>query len=208
MTEEAKAASTKIGILIGSLRSPRAGRQISEWVLNILKDCNKNSSIAISLIDLNDWNLPLIDEPGIPSKIQSPDDYVHDHTKRWSREIASFSAFIFVTPQYNWGYPAGLKNALDYLYNEWKGKPAAIISYGGHGGGKAAAQLRQVLMGLRMRPAEKMVALTFPSKEFLENAAKGRIDLKGDDAVWTKEKTEIVEEFEELIGLLNTAENK
>ena len=58
---------------------------------------------------------------------------------------ACFHSFMRRDPlQYNWGYPAALKNALDFLYKEWHNKPAGIISYGGHGGGKAAAQLQQV----------------------------------------------------------------
>ena len=80
--------------------------------------------------------------------------------------------YFFVTPQYNWGYPASLKNALDHLFNEWTGKPAVIVSYGHRGGGKAAAQLRQVLEGLRMRPADAMPAITF-SQEML--TADGRL---------------------------------
>jgi NAD(P)H-dependent FMN reductase len=103
-------------------------------------------------LDLNDWPLPLSDEPKGPST----GIYVHER-------------FFFVTPQYNWGYPASLKNALDHLLKEWNGKPALIVSYGHHGGVKAAAQLRQVLEGLRMRPVNTMPAITF-SNEMLDTA--------------------------------------
>ncbi|MEI9929658.1 MAG: NADPH-dependent FMN reductase [Rhizomicrobium sp.] len=85
--------------------------------------------------------------------------YSHPHTHAWSIKIASAAAFVFVTPQYNWGYPAALKNALDHLYKEWSGKPAMIVSYGGHGGGRAAAQLRQVLEAVHMVPVSPMPAL-------------------------------------------------
>jgi NAD(P)H-dependent FMN reductase len=72
------------------------------------------------------------------------------------------TAIVFVSPQYNWGYPAPLKNAIDHLYKEWAGKPAMIVTYGGHGGGKCAAQLRQVLDGLEMRPVATMPGFTLP----------------------------------------------
>ena len=67
-----------------------------------------------------------------------------------------------MTPQYNWGYPAPLKNAIDHLYKEWVGKPAMIVTYGGHGGDKRAAQLRQVLEAVHMAPIDTMPAFTVP----------------------------------------------
>jgi NAD(P)H-dependent FMN reductase len=120
------------------------------------------SVFEVELLDLNDWLLPLSDEPYVPAT----GIYVHEHTRAWSRKIAAAHGYVFVTPQYNWGYPASLKNALDHLFKEWNGKPAVIVSYGHHGGGKAAAQLRQVLEGLRMLPASAMPAITF-SQEML-----------------------------------------
>ncbi|KAJ9288381.1 hypothetical protein DTO021C3_3900 [Paecilomyces variotii] len=195
----------KIGLIVGSQRVPRACLQISEMVLKTIQDTNP--SATLSLIDLLEWDLPMFNEPGVPSQITSPDQYTHPHTQRWSKEIASYDAFIFVTPQYNWGYPAALKNAIDYLYNEWKGKPAMIVSYGGHGGGKAAAQLKQVLHGLHMRPTERAVELTFPDREYLVKAATGQSlgllsDVEGQDKLWAEERKHIVESFEELLSLL------
>jgi NAD(P)H-dependent FMN reductase len=194
----------KVGVIVCSQRVPRAGLQITEFVLKTIQQTNP--SVTLSLIDLSIWDLPLFNEPGIPSQITSPDQYTHAHTKRWSAEISSHSAFVFVTPQYNWGYPASIKNAIDYLFNEWKGKPAMIVSYGGHGGGKAAGQLKQVLQGVGMRPAERMVGLTFPGRELLVKAAKGEelgLDAKSEEGVWSKEREEIVKAFEELVGLLD-----
>jgi NAD(P)H-dependent FMN reductase len=190
-------------VVVCSQRVPRAGLQITEFVLRTIQQTNP--SVTLSLIDLSTWNLPLFNEPGVPSQITSLSQYTHSHTQRWSAEISSHSAFIFVTPQYNWGYPASIKNAIDYLFNEWKDKPAMIVSYGGHGGGKAAGQLKQVLQGVRMRPTERMVGLTFPGKEFLVKAAKGEelgLGAEGEEGVWGKEQQEIGGAFEELIGLL------
>ncbi|KAF7591630.1 hypothetical protein BBP40_001269 [Aspergillus hancockii] len=191
----------KIGLIICSQRTPRAGLQIGTSILNDLQatDSVRTNAIALSLIDLEQWNLPMYNEPGIPSQIHSAEQYVHQHTRRWSEEIASCSAFVFITPQYNWGYPASIKNAIDYLYHEWKGKPAMIVSYGGHGGGKAAEQLKQVLQGVRMRPVEQTVGLTFPSKEILMVAAEGReLNL----SFWERERRGVVEVFGEMVKLL------
>lgn len=92
-----------------------------------------------------------------------------------------------------------LKNAIDYLFHEWAGKPAMIVSYGGHGGGKAAEQLRQVLMGVRMRVVETMPGLSFPGRKELVAATKGEeVDLSG----WVGEKEGIVRAGEELLKLL------
>jgi len=131
--------------------------------------------------------------------------YAHHHTRAWSEEIAAHDAFIFATPQYNWGYPASIKNAIDYLYTEWKGKPAMVVSYGGRGGGKAAVQLGQVLQGVRMRVAPTMPGLAFGSEENGEAAMKeGRLT---EDAMrrWKedgKEEDAILMAFGELLDLL------
>ena len=95
-----------------------------------------------------------------------------------------------------------LKNAIDYLFNEWKGKTAMIVSYGGHGGGKAAAQLRQVLNGVDMEVAETMPGLTFPGRKVLGLAAVGGgLPLKGEGAIWGEENEGIVKAFGELLEL-------
>ncbi|WP_246088029.1 NADPH-dependent FMN reductase [Nocardioides albertanoniae] len=93
------------------------------------------------IVDLRDLDLPLLDEPKMPAL----GGYVHEHTKRWSALVDESDAIVLVTPQYNGGYPAPLKNAIDYLYREWHGKPMLVVSYGGRGGGMAAAQLVGVL---------------------------------------------------------------
>jgi NAD(P)H-dependent FMN reductase len=74
--------------------------------------------------------------------------------------VAGYDGFVFVFPQYNWGYPAPLKNALDFLYDEWAGKPGALVSHGTRGGGRAAKQLHEVLLGLHMQPIEPYLLLS------------------------------------------------
>ncbi|MEU4654989.1 NADPH-dependent FMN reductase [Streptomyces sp. NPDC023723] len=99
--------------------------------------------------------MPFLDEPFIAAL----GDYQHEHTRAWSRTAQSYGGFLFVFPQYNWGYPAVLKNALDYLYREWRDKPASFITYGTRGGTKAAEQFTEVLHGLRMRVLDHVEAV-------------------------------------------------
>jgi NAD(P)H-dependent FMN reductase len=141
-------------IVISSVRPIRIGEQVASWVQNI---ASRVGGLTFELVDLKDWHLPMDDEP------EKPADgiYLHAHTKAWSDKIKTGDGFIFVTPQYNWGYPASLKNALDHLYREWKGKPAAIVTYGHRGGVRAAGQLHEVLLGLHMAPTPTRPALIF-----------------------------------------------
>lgn len=114
------------------------------------------------------------------------------------REKAQEGAgFVFVTPQYNWGYPAALKNALDHLYAEWAGKPAVIVSYGGHGGVRCAEQLRQVLTGLKMKPVATMPALTLPRGQIESDS--GFID---PEAVFGAQRPALAQAYQELSAAL------
>ncbi|KAJ5648761.1 hypothetical protein N7490_005133 [Penicillium lividum] len=144
--------SKKIALVICSTREPRLNPFIARYVLDIA--LRQNCQESIDVLDLGEQGLPLYNEPAVPSQLPETDPtphYTHQHTQAWSATVRQYSAFIFVTPQYNWSVPASLKNALDYLYFEWKGKPAAIVSYGGRGGGKAADHLQGILQGLRMK---------------------------------------------------------
>ena len=136
-------------VVLGSTRAGRLCRKIALWVVAIAE---QSTELNYELADLVDWHLPMNDEPGIPAL----GHYQQAHTRAWSEKVANADAIMFVTPQYNWGYPAPLKNAIDHLYKEWSGKPVVIVSYGGHGGDKCAAQLRQVTEGLKMRPVATM----------------------------------------------------
>ena len=149
------------------MRPRRIALQIAEWVAEVGREATDG---AFEVLDLNDWPLPMDDEPGIPAGGR----YEHEHTRAWSRKIAAAPAFVFVTPQYNWGYPAPLKNALDHLYAEWSGKPAMIVSYGGHGGERCAEQLQQVCEGLHLAMIATRTGLTL-SRQHIE-ANTGQID--------------------------------
>lgn len=181
---------THIAIIIGSTRNQRIGHKIAQWIGEIGAGIVPGS---VDLVDLRDWPLPMDDEPGIPAMGQ----YSQPHTLAWSRKVARYGAFVFVTPQYNWGYPAPLKNALDHLYREWTGKPAMIVTYGGHGGGKCGAQLRQVLEGLKMRSVETAPGLSLPRERIEANdgqivPAAQFADAAGDVVRAWKELAELV----------------
>jgi NAD(P)H-dependent FMN reductase len=198
----------KVGVVIGSQRQPRAGPQIAGFVLDTIKSHLTHSQLGGSdletvfeLIDVAAQNLPLFDEPGIPSQIKESSGYAHDHTRAWSATISACDAFVFVTPQYNWGIPAGLKNAIDYLFHEWSGKPAMIVSYGGHGGDKCAAALKIVLGGgIGMKVVETTVNLSFPDRDVLVRATRGQeLGLGGDaQGIWAQERDEIIKVWDEM----------
>lgn len=143
----------KIQIIIGSTRPGRVGPQIANWMVDNLP---KSNDAVYEIIDISAWNLPMYDEPIHPSMNQ----YKYDHTKAWSQKIKEATAFIFLTPEYNAGYPASIKNAIDFLYHEWREKPVMIASYGVGGGPTASAQLRQVAERLKMLPVDTSPAFT------------------------------------------------
>lgn len=146
----------QILVIMGSVRKNRLCPEIAKWVARLGEEAVRGG--VFEIVDLRDWPLSMDDESGIPAH----SEYCSDATRAWSVKIAAAHAIVFVAPQYNWGYPAALKNAIDHLYHEWRDKPAAVISYGGHGGGKCAAQLHQVLSGVKMRLVSEMPGLVLP----------------------------------------------
>jgi NAD(P)H-dependent FMN reductase len=160
-------SAQRVLVIVGSVRTRRIGPQMAEWIARIGRDV---VDAEFEIIDLKEWPLSMSEEPGIPAI----DDYMFEHTHAWSQKIAAAHGFVFVTPQYNWGYPAPLKNALDHLYKEWANKPAVIVTYGGHGGGKCGRQLKQVLKGLKMRPIAVRPAFTLTHDQIKANT--GTID--------------------------------
>lgn len=136
----------KIGIIIASTREGRVGRSVAEHVLS---QVTPSSHVSYELIDLKAENLPFNDEPK-PAVMQQ---YEHAHTQRWSQKISAYAGFVIVTPEYNHGYPAPLKNALDMLYVEWNHKPVALVGYGYSASGtRSIEQLRQVMAYLQLQP--------------------------------------------------------
>lgn len=142
-------------IVLASTRPGRAGASITEW---FVARAAEHEAFDIRVVDLAELGLPLLDEPNHPRLRQ----YINQHTLDWSEIVDASDAFVFVTPEYNHGYPASLKNALDYLHAEWADKPAAFVSYGGVSGGtRAVQQLKPVLLALRMTPIVEGVTVPF-----------------------------------------------
>jgi NAD(P)H-dependent FMN reductase len=112
-----------LGVVVGSTRPGRVGPVIADWFAS---EADKHGFFDVRVLDLASIDLPLLSEAEHPSS----GIYAHDHTRRWSERVADVDACVVVTTEYNRGVPAPLKNALDYLYNEWRDKPAAVVSYG------------------------------------------------------------------------------
>jgi NAD(P)H-dependent FMN reductase len=146
----------KIGIITGSTRPNRRSPDVAKWVLEAARARN---DAEYELVDIHEFELPLLDEPMPPSMGQ----YQKPHTKRWAAKIASLDAFVFVTPEYNHGIPAALKNAIDFLFAEWHHKAAGFVSYGGVGGARAVEQLRLVLAEVHVATVRAQVCLSIRS---------------------------------------------
>jgi NAD(P)H-dependent FMN reductase len=128
----------KIRVIIGSTRQGRVGPQVAEYVAAEVKKIESD----VKILDLVDYPMPFFDAPMPPAALAG--NYEHDAVRRWSQAVAEADAFIFISPEYNHGISAVLKNAIDWLWSEWAGKPAAIVSYSGGsvGGARGAEQLK------------------------------------------------------------------
>jgi len=132
-----------IKLIFASTREGRMGTGVAHWVFDHIKTM---PGATVKFIDLKEVNLPLLDEPEHP-RLQK---YTHEHTMAWSKEIDEADGFIFVTPEYNYGFPASLKNALDYVYKEWNYKPVGFVSYGGVSGGMRCVELLVPVLASQM----------------------------------------------------------
>jgi NAD(P)H-dependent FMN reductase len=144
----------KVGIIVGSTRPGRHADAVANWVLEKAK---KRTDAQFEIVDIKDFNLPLLDEPVPPSMAQ----YSQPHTKKWAQKVASFDAYVFVTPEYNHAPSAALKNAIDFLYAEWNNKAAGFVSYGAaSSGGRAVEHLRMVMGELQVADVRAQVLLS------------------------------------------------
>jgi NAD(P)H-dependent FMN reductase len=143
----------KIAIIVGSTRPGRNGEAVGKWVYGVSR---KRSDAEFELVDIKDFNLPLLDEPMPPIMGQ----YSKPHTKRWAAKVGSFDACVFVTPEYNHGTSGALKNAIDFLFAEWNNKAAGFVSYGGASGERAVEQLRLNLAEVQMATVRNQVLLS------------------------------------------------
>jgi NAD(P)H-dependent FMN reductase len=142
-----------LAIVVGSTRPGRKAAAVASWVHELAK---KRTDAQIEVVDIEDFKLPLLDEP-IPPAMGK---YEKDHTKAWAAKIASFDAYVFVTPEYNHGPSGALKNAIDFLYAEWNNKAAGFVSYGSAGGVRAVESLRLVMGELQVADVRAQVMLS------------------------------------------------
>ncbi len=179
----------RIGIVIGSTREGRFGEKPAHWIHEIAKDRN---DLAFELIDLRDHALPFFDEPVSPAWAPVQDEAA----LRWAAKLATLDGLIVVTPEYNHGPSAVLKNAFDYAYKEFGRKPIGFVGYGGVGAARAVEQLRLVAVELQMAPVRNAVHIgmveflgiwqqgkRFDDFPHLAQAANGMLD---DIAWWAK----------------------
>ena len=158
-------AKPRLQIIIGSTRPGRVGKPVADW---FHAHAARHGGFEVELIDLAEVNLPLLDEPKHPRF----GEYEHEHTRAWSRRISAGDAYVFVVPEYNHGYNAALKNAIDYLNREWTDKPVGFVSYGGIAAGtRAVEMLIQVVSVLGMIPVPIQVNIPLISERM---TAEGR----------------------------------
>ncbi|KAL2066648.1 hypothetical protein VTL71DRAFT_2720 [Oculimacula yallundae] len=196
----------KIAIIIGSTRPNRIGDQVSALIQSILTSANTDPSYTLHLVDIAAFNLPVFNEAIMPAMVPAQGEFAHQHSKDWNAEIAKYSAYVFVTAEWNFGLPGGTKNAIDYLYHAWIGKPVMIVSYGIMGGTAASDSLKGTLAGMHMKVVETRVNLTFPDADAANhNMSPGLMGAIGGKLVesvgekWREEKgEEIVKAFAEL----------
>ncbi len=143
----------KLAIIIGSTRPGRVGEAVGRWVHEIAR---QRRDAEFELVDIEAFNLPLLDEPIPPSQGQ----YSKEHTKKWAAKIASFDGYVFVTPEYNHGISGALKNAIDFLYAEWNNKAAGFVGYGSAGGVRAVEHLRLVMAEVQVATVRNQVMLS------------------------------------------------
>lgn len=142
-----------LAIIIGSTRPGRVGEAVAQWVHALAQ---KRGDANYELVDIKDFNLPLLDEP-VPA---SQGKYSKEHTKKWAAKVASFDGYVFVTPEYNHGTSGALKNAIDFVYAEWNNKAAGFVGYGSAGGARAVEHLRLVMAEMQVATVRNQVALS------------------------------------------------
>jgi len=143
----------KVAIITGSTRPGRKSEAVARWVYGI---ASKRGDASFEVVDIAAFDLPLLDEAIPPSMNQ----YAKPHTKAWAAKIATFDAFVFVTPEYNHSTSGALKNAIDFLFREWNDKAAGFVGYGGVGGTRAVEHLRHIMGEIKIADVRAQVALS------------------------------------------------
>jgi NAD(P)H-dependent FMN reductase len=156
------AGRLRIGVILGSTREGRQGERVARWVLGLAQ---ARPALEVELLDLKDFPLPFYPYPAPTLRMES--QYADPVQRAWVEAVGRQDGFVAVTPEYNHGPSAVLKNALDFAYAGWNRKPMAFVSYGGSGGGiRAVQQLRQVAVELQLAPLRDEVNIPFVHRAF------------------------------------------
>jgi NAD(P)H-dependent FMN reductase len=208
----------KIAIIIGSTRAVRIGPSVAQFVKKTLDEAPASPAVntTLHIVDIATFNLPVFDEPVIPAMVPAQAQFVHQHSKDWNAEIAKYDAYVVVSAEYNFGVPGALKNAIDYLYSAWIGKPVLLVTYGILGGNNASEGLKRTLEGMHLQVVGKRAMLEFPGRDEAHyNMSPGSVSAmvgKLEEQVvkyWEEaRKGEILEGWEELRGLVAAKEVK
>lgn len=153
----------RIQVILGSTRQNRAGELVAQWITGLAES---RSDVDVELVDLREFPLPFFEAPMSPKRELADDPRV----RAWAAKVAEADGYVLVTPEYNYGYSAVLKNALDSIYYEWNDKPVGLVGYGALGGGlRAVMQLRQVVVELGLVQTHAQVIMPWVSRAFDEN---------------------------------------
>jgi NAD(P)H-dependent FMN reductase len=176
-------------VILASTRPGRFGEKPAAWIMDRL---SARADMHAELVDLRDYPLPIFDRPSSPARTLR--EYPNEEIAAWGRKVDEADGFIVLTPEYNHGYPASLKNALDYIFPELGHKPIAFVGYGNVGGARAIEQLRLVAVEFEMAPLRHAVHIlpelmvpamkADPFTADLLAPLDGRLDLAATDLVW------------------------
>ena len=144
---------TIISVIVGSVRQGRFAEKPARWIFDHLK---RREGVDVRLLDLKDYPMPFFDEQ-IPPAMPGRPAYQHEVVKLWTQAIAASDGFVMVTPEYNHGPSAALKNAIDWVYPEWNRKAVTFLGYGSVGGARAIEQLREVAVEMQLAPTRAAV---------------------------------------------------
>lgn len=184
---------TRMGVIAATTRPGRKSVGVAQWVASRARE---RDGIEVDLVDLGELGLPMFDEPEHPRHQR----YQHEHTKAWSVRVAGWDAVVITTPEYNHSYPGSLKNALDFLYREWRGMPVGFVSYGGRSAGiRAVHDLHPVVLELGMRPLHADVAVAFH---------RDHLDEHGDFHASERQEHELARLLDELQETTHTRQER
>lgn len=195
-----------VAVITMSTRAIRVGPAVAALVKEIIEKApSASADIALAAVDLATFKLPVFDEPVVPAMVPEKASFAHEHSRAWSAAVAAHDAYVLVVPEYNYGMSGGTKNAIDYLRNEWAGKPALVVGYGIHGGTAASEQVHAVLGKMGLRTAATRPALAFAGHvgpELYAAMLQGELGEQSRKQ-WTEEgSVDILKGFGELRALL------